>query len=111
LTVGSLYATRLSARLVTLSACETAVSELSDGDDLVGLVRGFLFAGAQNVIATLWEISDQATSTLMMGFYRSLETTHSVPESLRQAQIETMKTYPQPFYWAAFVPTSFVPVV
>jgi CHAT domain-containing protein/tetratricopeptide (TPR) repeat protein len=111
LTVGSLYATRLNARLVTLSACETAVSELSDGDDLVGLVRGFLFAGAQNVIATLWEISDQATSVLMTNFYRKLETTHSVPESLRQAQIETMRTYPQPFYWAAFVPTSFAPVV
>jgi len=111
LTVGSLYATRLNARLVTLSACETAVSELSDGDDLVGLVRGFLFAGAQNVIATLWEIADQATSTLMTSFYRTLETTHSVPESLRRAQIETMKTYPQPFYWAAFVPTSFAPIV
>ncbi len=111
LTVGSLYTLRLNARLVTLSACETAVSELSDGDDLVGLVRGFLFAGAQNVIATLWEISDQATSALMASFYLKLDATHSVPEALRQAQIETMRTYPMPFYWAAFVPTSFVPVI
>jgi CHAT domain-containing protein len=111
LTVAILYTIRLNARLVTLSACETAVSDRSNGDDLVGLVRGFLFAGAQNVIATLWEINDEATGTLMARFYRTLESTHSVPESLRQAQLETLKTYPNPFYWAAFLPTSFLPQV
>ncbi len=107
LLVGSLYSLRLNAKLVTLSACETAVNQVSDGDDLVGLTRGFLFAGTQNVVATLWEIDDAATGSLMGSFYAAVAQNVAVPEALRQAQLETMKRYPQPFFWAPFVPTSF----
>lgn len=109
LTVASLYTIRLDAHLVMLSACETAVSQLSDGDDLVGLVRGFLFAGAENVIATLWEVPDIATGELVEAFYAALTQTHSVPEALHRAQIATMRQHPEPVYWAAFVPVSFSP--
>ena len=107
LLVSSLYSLRLDADLVTLSACETAVNQVSDGDDQVGLTRGFLFAGAQNVVATLWEIDDAATGTLMSAFYSGLAQDGAVPDALRRAQLETMKRYPQPFFWAPFVPTSF----
>ena len=109
LTVESLYTLRLDARLVTLSACETAVSLVSDGDDLVGLVRGFLFAGAQNVIATLWEVSDVTTGELVADFYRNLAGSHSIPDALRQAQLVMLKRHPEPFHWAAFTPMSFSP--
>jgi hypothetical protein len=109
LTVGDLYRLRLNARLVTLSACETAESQRAAGDDMIGLTRGFLFAGARNVIATMWQVSDAATGELMRAFYEALPRTHSVPEALQQAQIATMRRYPNPYYWAAFVPTSFVP--
>ena len=111
LTVESLYTMRLDARLVTLSACETAVSLVSDGDDLVGLVRGFLFAGAQNVVATLWEVSDVTTGELVEDFYRDLAGSHSIPEALRRAQLAMMKRHPEPFHWAAFTPMSFAPTL
>ena len=109
LTVESLYTLRLDARLVTLSACQTAVSLVSDGDDLVGLVRGFLFAGAQNVVATLWEVSDVTTGELVSDFYRGLASSRSITDALRLAQLSMMKRRPEPFHWAAFTPMSFAP--
>ena len=109
LTVESLYTLRLDARLVTLSACRTAVSTPSDGDDLVGLVRGFLFAGASNVVATLWDVSDVTTGELVSAFYTALAGTHSVPDALRRAQLDMMRRHPEPFHWAAFMPISFSP--
>jgi CHAT domain-containing protein len=102
LTVSELYGIKLNADLVTLSACETGLGKVLSGDDLVGLTRGFLFAGASNIVASLWEVDDEATSALMKGFYISLKRGLSKKEALRQAQIETIKKYPQPMFWAAF---------
>jgi CHAT domain-containing protein len=102
---------RLSADLVTLSACQTALSKVESGDDVVGLVQGFLFAGARNVVASLWDVADAATSDLMASFYSNLRQSGSVPEALRTAQLSTMRAYPNPFYWAAFEAMSFTPIV
>jgi CHAT domain-containing protein/Tfp pilus assembly protein PilF len=94
-----------NANLVTLSACETGLSKVQGGDDLVGLSRGFIYAGTPSILATLWKVDDRSTSILMEHFYRNWQKGMSKPEALRQAQI-TLKNIPQykhPFYWAPFV--------
>jgi len=94
-----------NANLVTLSACETALSKIQGGDDLVGLSRGFIYAGTPSLLATLWKVDDQSTAILMEHFYRNWQKGMSKAEALRQAQIalKTMPQYKHPFYWAPFV--------
>ena len=101
LTVDQLYSTKLDADLVTLSACETGLSKIANGDDLVGLTRGFLYAGTSSIVASLWKVDDLATSQLMTRFYSEMNKTNK-REALRDAQLETKKKYPHPYYWAAF---------
>lgn len=101
LTVDKLYSLKLDTDLVTLSACETGLGKIASGDDVVGLTRGFLYAGTRSIVATLWKVEDQATSYLMMRFYDYLKN-RDKREALRQAQRDTMKQYPHPFFWAAF---------
>lgn len=101
LTVSKLYSMRLDIDLATLSACETGLGKIASGDDVVGLTRGFLFAGTSTIVASLWQVDDQATSVLMTQFYEGLKGTDK-REALRKAQIATRKNYPHPFYWAAF---------
>jgi CHAT domain-containing protein len=94
-----------NANLVTLSACETALSKIQGGDDLVGLSRGFIYAGTPSLLATLWEVDDQSTSILMEHFYKNWLKGMSKSVALRQAQI-TLKQIPQyshPSFWAPFV--------
>jgi len=94
-----------SANLVTLSACETALSKVLGGDDLVGLSRGFIYAGTPSILATLWKVDDPATSRLMEFFYKNWKQGMSKPEALRKAQLD-LKNIPQykhPYYWAPFV--------
>lgn len=101
LTAAEIYGARLDAELVTLSGCETGLGAVEGGDDVVGLIRGFMYAGANSVIASLWEVDDEATAVLMIGLYGKLGSLGK-RDALRRAQLETMKTYPHPFYWAAF---------
>jgi CHAT domain-containing protein len=101
LTADELYSMRLNARLITLSACETGISQIANGDDLVGLTRGFLYAGASAIVASLWEVDDASTAYLMTHFYRAMEQ-QDMAQALRTAQLETMKKFPAPYYWAAF---------
>jgi CHAT domain-containing protein/tetratricopeptide (TPR) repeat protein len=91
--------------LVVLSACQTQLGKGSKGDDIVGLNRAFLYAGASSVIASLWTVDDKATSVLMKAFYGNLQQGLSKAASLQAAQIATRKKYPHPYYWAAFVLT------
>ena len=99
--VAELYSMQLNADLVTLSACETGLGKISNGDDVVGLARGFLFAGARSVVSSLWSVDDRATSELMLAFYQNLKS-HPKPEALRKAQLKIQATLPHPFFWAAF---------
>ena len=101
LTVGDLYTLKLDANLVTLSACETALGKVANGDDVVGLTRGFLYAGARSIVASLWSVDDKATAELMTTFYGNLATQPRL-EALRQAQVKVRASFPHPFYWAAF---------
>jgi len=101
LSLGDIYSLRLNADLVTLSACETGLGKLHNGDDVVGLTRGFLYAGSSSIVASLWQVDDLATSLLMTQFYANLKKMDK-RDALRQAQLATKKQYPHPFYWAAF---------
>jgi CHAT domain-containing protein/tetratricopeptide (TPR) repeat protein len=91
--------------LVVLSACETQLGAQSKGDDIVGLNRAFIYAGAATVIASLWTVDDQATGLLMRSFYTHLKRGVSKAEALCMAQSETRRQYPNPYYWGAFVLT------
>lgn len=102
LTVRELYGIRLHAELVTLSACETGLGKSLSGDDIVGLTRGFLYAGSSNVVASLWEVDDDATSLLMKSFYTKLAEGRTKKAALREAQLLLAKTHPQPVFWAPF---------
>lgn len=102
LTVSELYQTRLNADLVTLSACETGLGKTLSGDDVLGLSRGFLYAGTTNIVSSLWEVDDEATALLMKEFYRQLKAGIAKQEALRQAQLQLRKSHPAPFFWAAF---------
>ena len=101
LTVSEVFGLDLNARLVTLSACQTGLGDLSQSDDIIGLSRAFIYAGSPAVIVSLWSVADQPTALLMTSFYKNLED-HSPQEALAIAQREVMKQYPAPFYWAPF---------
>ncbi|MCX5826660.1 MAG: CHAT domain-containing protein [Deltaproteobacteria bacterium] len=101
LTVDKLYSMKLNADLVTLSACETGLGKIVNGDDIVGLTRGFLYTGSSSIVASLWKVDDLATSQLMVRFYKELDRSDK-REALRTAQLETKKQYPHPYYWASF---------
>lgn len=97
------YALRLSCALVALSACETGLSALTPGDDLIGLARGFLLAGAPSLLVSLWMVDDAATAELMTHFYRVLLTGMRPAAALREAQRSLLATHPHPFFWAPFM--------
>jgi CHAT domain-containing protein len=103
LTLRDAAALPLVASLVTLSACETGLSRVAPGDELVGLVRGFLLAGASNVLATLWTVDDASTAALMEEFYAGLCAGARPAAALRAAQSACAIAGRHPFYWAAFV--------
>jgi CHAT domain-containing protein len=89
--------------LVTLSACETGLSYVAAGDELLGLARGFLAAGAGALLLSQWMASDEATAELMPRFYNHLCSGESYAGALRAAQLEVRERFPHPAYWAAFV--------
>jgi CHAT domain-containing protein len=93
------------ADLVVLSVCQSNSGAHSRGDDITGLSRAFLYAGASTVIASLWNVDDRATSELMTSFYKRLQEGMSKAAALRAAQAETRAKpeYSHPYYWAGFV--------
>ena len=102
LTLGEVFSMNLKANLVVLSACQTGLSKISYGDELIGFARAFMYAGAPTITATLWRVDDKSTSNLMRKFYTNLKTMPN-SEALQKAQIETMKEYPNPYHWAPFM--------
>ena len=97
------YGLKLNCGLVTLSACETGMSTVAPGDELMGLARGFLSAGSPTVVMSLWTIDDEATAELMVAFYEELARTKSPATALRSAQVKLLKQRPHPFFWSPFV--------
>ena len=106
LTMADINGLRLSATLVVLSACETALGKEVRGEGLIGLTQAFMHAGAANVLASLWKVDDVATAELMKRFYNLLVTVRLRPaDALRMAQLEMQQTrrWAAPYYWAGFV--------
>ena len=105
LRLNEIYNLRLSADLVVLSACQTGLGKEIRGEGLVGLTRGFMYAGARSVVASLWKVDDRATAELMKRFYLGMLRDNLPPAAaLRVAKVEMwkQKRWSAPFYWAAF---------
>jgi CHAT domain-containing protein/Tfp pilus assembly protein PilF len=105
LSLNDIYNLDLKSDLVVLSACQTAFGKDIRGEGLIGLSRGFLYAGSNRVIASFWKVDDFATAEFMKRFYRNhLEKKMSAPQALRQAKLEMKKIrrYQSPYYWSGF---------
>ncbi len=100
-----LYNLRLNADLVVLSACKTGVGELKRGEGVISLTRGFAYAGAKSIVTSLWAVEETPTKMLMEQFYGNLKAGMSKDSALLEAKRAMLQSnYPEPFYWAAFVP-------
>ncbi|HRH41469.1 MAG TPA: CHAT domain-containing protein, partial [Pyrinomonadaceae bacterium] len=106
LLLNEVYNLKFPADLVVLSACQTALGKEIKGEGLVGLTRGFMYAGAQRVVASLWMVDDRATAELMKNFYQGMlgEKKLRPAAALREAQIAMWKSkrFSAPYYWSAF---------
>jgi len=97
-----LYQLEFNAELVTLSGCGTGMNVVIGGDELIGLVRGLLYAGAQTLMVSLWEVHDQSTAEFMRDFYGAYRESANKAQALRTAVINLRKKRPHPYFWAAF---------
>ena len=105
LRANDIYNLKLPAELVVLSACQTGLGKEIKGEGLVGLTRGFMYAGAARVVVSLWSVNDKATADLMAKFYEKMLKQGQRPAAaLRAAQVEMwkQKQWQSPYYWAAF---------
>jgi CHAT domain-containing protein/tetratricopeptide (TPR) repeat protein len=98
-----LFSTTCQTNLVTLSGCKSGMSQVTGSDDLLGLMRGFLYSGARSLMVSLWNIDDQCTAKLMNQFYDAWRTGASRSQALRTAMTALREEYPNPFYWAPFL--------
>jgi CHAT domain-containing protein len=90
---------------VVLSACETGLGEVRNGEGVFGLRRAFVVAGAETLLMSLWQVADEATKDLMTSYYSRLAKGEARAEALRQAQLAMLKDAKtaHPFFWAAFI--------
>ncbi len=101
-----IYGLHLSADLVVLSACETALGQFRNGEGVIGLTRAFTCAGAKNVVASLWSVNDASTKDLMIGFYKEITKGTPYNQALAEAKrvfVQENRQYAHPYYWAGFV--------
>ena len=98
-----LYSQSWPCELVTLSGCSSGLAEVSEGEDLMGLVRGFMHAGARALLVSQWNVSDEVTVTLIEAFYRHWQDGLEKAGALALAMREVREQYPHPFYWAPFM--------
>jgi len=103
LSLYDLYQLKFNAELVTLSGCATGLNVVAAGDELLGLIRGFFYAGARSLLLTLWDVHDKSTSEFMTSFYRRLGDSRDHAVALQGALRELRQTYPHPYYWAPFM--------
>jgi CHAT domain-containing protein len=102
-----LYALRLPTELVVLSACETGIGDYHSGEGVISLAHGFIHAGANSVVNTLWSVDDARTAELVVDFFQELKKGHSRQRALQQAKLQLLSARPHdevhPYYWAALV--------
>jgi CHAT domain-containing protein len=106
---GEIYNLKLNADLTVLSACETGLGEIKEGEGLIGLARALLYAGSKNIIVSLWKVADKSTSDLMIDFYKNLleanQEKREFSQALQQAKLKMIDEgiYAHPFYWSPFI--------
>ncbi|MBN1279937.1 MAG: CHAT domain-containing protein, partial [Chlorobiaceae bacterium] len=103
LTTRQIFNLKLDAELVVLSACLTGLNCRRAGDDLLGLTRAFLYAGAASLLVSLWPVNSESTREFMVNFFQRLKKGDDKAAALQQAQLYLIKKYQNPFYWAPFV--------
>jgi len=107
LRISEIMRLKLNADLVTLSACNTGLGKLIDGEGVIGLTRAFFYAGATSVAVSLWNVNDSATAELMKAFYQRLHRGLAKDEALRQAKMTLINgrqpSWKHPYFWAPFV--------
>jgi CHAT domain-containing protein len=103
LSLFDLYHLNLPSELITLSGCGTGLNVVVGGDELMGLKRGLLYAGAEGLLLTLWDVHDQSTAEFMKLFYGRLRSDPNKAKAVQYATEEIRRTYAHPFYWAPFV--------
>lgn len=103
LTAFDLFSMTCQTNLVTLSGCKSGMSEVTGSDDLLGLMRGFLYAGARSLLLSLWNVSDESTADLMVRFYDEWRQGSEKSAALRTAMLAVRAENPNPFYWAPFL--------
>ncbi|MEO7538548.1 MAG: CHAT domain-containing protein [Pyrinomonadaceae bacterium] len=103
ITVHDICSRSITAGLVTLSACETGLSKVFAGDEILGLARGFLTAGAGSLIVSLWTVNDRAAGELMAELYTLLQRGKPISSSLRDAQLLFIRRGDHPYLWSPFV--------
>ncbi len=92
-----------NTQLVVLSACETGLGKIEDGEGVFGLQRSFMQAGAKNMLISLWKVDDGATRDLMIKFYQYLAAGNSLSASLKMAQTDQARLLSNPSLWGGFV--------
>ncbi|MFZ0703258.1 MAG: CHAT domain-containing protein [Candidatus Acidiferrales bacterium] len=103
LSLYDLYQLKLEADLVTLSGCATGLNVITAGDELLGLIRGLLYAGARSLLLSLWNVHDQSTAEFMGQFYKRYQAGTNKAAALRETMQDLRGRYPHPYYWAPFV--------
>ena len=103
LTLYDLHQMRLPVELATISGCSTGLSVVTGGDELLGLVRGLLHAGARSLLLSLWDIHDRSTTEFMRSFYSRYSAQADKAEAVRTAMLAARSRNPHPYYWAPFV--------
>jgi CHAT domain-containing protein len=102
LNIYDLYQLKLPAELIALSGCATGLNSVAAGDELLGLVRGLLYAGAQSLLLTLWDVHDSTTAEFMKSFYGHLRECGNKAVALQKAMLDLRQSQPHPYYWAPF---------
>jgi CHAT domain-containing protein/tetratricopeptide (TPR) repeat protein len=100
--VAEIYDLKMNADLVVLSGCRTGLGALQSGDEIIGLARGFLYAGARCLLVSLWDVHDRSASALMRHFYKNVAAGAGFADALQSAMILTREAEPHPYYWSSF---------